>query len=294
MNLIIYEDKTEYFEPLLDFYPQFYLRLGMMSIKENTESFFEKAKVLHITRPRFKAEKFDITGPALYISARAFILKRIEISKSDAKLSIGSQPIGFIKQKPPYPKNLKDIQKTIKNIKAEREISGYIVREPWDLIRLNQEILARQFMSTKTKSVNPKNANIIGSKSNLHVDHRAIVHKYVSIDLSDGPVFIDRDAVIRPFSTIIGPAYIGPNTVVERAAIIGSSIGPCCRIGGEVEACIFQGYANKHHEGFIGHSFIGEWVNLGALTTNSDLKNNYGTVRISRGKRKTKANIRPG
>jgi UDP-N-acetylglucosamine diphosphorylase/glucosamine-1-phosphate N-acetyltransferase len=60
----------------------------------------------------------------------------------------------------------------------------------------------------------------------------------------------------------------------------GSSIGPVCRIGGEVEESIFLGYSNKYHEGFLGHSYVGEWVNLGALTTNSDLKNNYGPVRV--------------
>ncbi|GAJ24797.1 unnamed protein product, partial [marine sediment metagenome] len=108
----------------------------------------------------------------------------------------------------------------------------------------------------------------------------AVIHNLVCIDVSDGPVYIDKGAVIRPFTTIIGPSYIGRDTIVERAKIIKSSIGPVCRMGGEVEACTFQGYSNKYHEGFIGHSFIGEWVNLGALTTNSDIKNNYGSVKV--------------
>jgi UDP-N-acetylglucosamine diphosphorylase/glucosamine-1-phosphate N-acetyltransferase len=107
----------------------------------------------------------------------------------------------------------------------------------------------------------------------------------VSIDVTDGPVYIDKNVIIRPFSAIIGPSYIEKGTIIDQAKIVKSSIGPQCRISGEVEACIFQGYANKHHEGFIGHSFIGEWVNLGALTTNSDLKNNYSPIKIKIGKR---------
>ena len=102
------------------------------------------------------------------------------------------------------------------------------------------------------------------------------------VSTETGPVFIDRDAVVRPGSFVEGPCYIGPGTVVEGAKVRpGCSFGPECRIGGEVQASIFQGYANKSHEGFIGHAFVGEWVNLGALTTNSDLKNAYQPVQVT-------------
>ena len=88
-------------------------------------------------------------------------------------------------------------------------------------------------------------------------------------------------ARIEPFSFIQGPAWIGPGSLIASARIRGeTSIGPVCRIGGEVEASIVQGYSNKHHDGFLGHSYLGEWVNIGAMTTNSDLKNTYGTIRM--------------
>ncbi len=79
-----------------------------------------------------------------------------------------------------------------------------------------------------------------------------------------------------------GPVYIGKGTIVKAGANLRGpvSIGPECRIGGEVSHSIFHGYSNKAHYGFIGHSYIGEWVNLGAGTTNSNLKNNYGTVKV--------------
>src|SRR4029079_4550999 len=88
-------------------------------------------------------------------------------------------------------------------------------------------------------------------------------------------------ARVEPFSFIQGPAAIGAGALIASARIRGeTTIGPVCRVGGEVEARVLQGYSNKHHDGFLGHSYLGEWVNIGAMTTNSDLKNTYGTIRV--------------
>jgi UDP-N-acetylglucosamine diphosphorylase / glucose-1-phosphate thymidylyltransferase / UDP-N-acetylgalactosamine diphosphorylase / glucosamine-1-phosphate N-acetyltransferase / galactosamine-1-phosphate N-acetyltransferase len=86
---------------------------------------------------------------------------------------------------------------------------------------------------------------------------------------------------VTAFTRLEGPCYIGPRTQVHGAKICGgTTIGPNCRIGGEVEASIIQGHTNKYHDGFLGHSYLGEWVNLGAGTSNSDLRNDYGPVRM--------------
>jgi UDP-N-acetylglucosamine diphosphorylase/glucosamine-1-phosphate N-acetyltransferase len=103
----------------------------------------------------------------------------------------------------------------------------------------------------------------------------------VVLDATHGPVFIGSKVKIEPNSYIIGPTYIGRESHVVGGKIAESSIGPVCRVGGEVEATIIQGYTNKYHAGFIGHSYLGEWINLGAMTTNSDLKNNYSNVKVS-------------
>src|SRR5436190_12798412 len=95
---------------------------------------------------------------------------------------------------------------------------------------------------------------------------------------------IDREAVIAAFTRLEGPCYIGPQTHVLGAKIrAGTTLGPNCRIGGEVEASIVHGHSNKYHDGFLGHSYIGEWVNLGAGTQNSDLRNDYGEVSVPLG-----------
>jgi UDP-N-acetylglucosamine diphosphorylase/glucosamine-1-phosphate N-acetyltransferase len=102
----------------------------------------------------------------------------------------------------------------------------------------------------------------------------------VVLDASDGPIVLDQGARVLANAVITGPAYIGKRSLVRVGAKVygGTSIGPVCKVGGEVEGSIFQAYSNKQHDGFLGHSFIGEWVNLGADTNNSDLKNTYGSV----------------
>ncbi len=104
----------------------------------------------------------------------------------------------------------------------------------------------------------------------------------VVIDATEGPVVIDEGAIIHPNAVLTGPLYVGKNSQIKAVARVGegTSLGPVCKIGGEVEGVIVQGYSNKQHEGFLGHSYLGEWVNLGADTNNSDLKNNYSTVKV--------------
>jgi UDP-N-acetylglucosamine diphosphorylase/glucosamine-1-phosphate N-acetyltransferase len=101
------------------------------------------------------------------------------------------------------------------------------------------------------------------------------------IAASRGPVYIGANTRIEPQAAVYGPCYIGPNSIVVAGKISASSIGHTCRGGGEVEESIFHEYVNKYHAGFIGHSYVGPWVNFGAMTTNSDLKNNYSNIRVS-------------
>jgi UDP-N-acetylglucosamine diphosphorylase/glucosamine-1-phosphate N-acetyltransferase len=113
------------------------------------------------------------------------------------------------------------------------------------------------------------------------IDPSAKIDPLVFADTTGGPVVIDREAVVTAFTRLEGPCYVGPRTQVDGAKIrAGTTLGPECRIGGEVEASIVQGYSNKHHDGFLGHAYVGEWVNLGAGTQNSDLRNDYAAVSV--------------
>ena len=110
----------------------------------------------------------------------------------------------------------------------------------------------------------------------------------VVFDSKPGPIVVDADVKIGPFSFLRGPVYVGPKSRISEHASIkdGVSIAHTCKIGGEVEGTILEAYSNKQHHGFLGHSYLGSWINLGAGTCNSDLKNTYGTVNMQYGDEK--------
>ncbi len=122
---------------------------------------------------------------------------------------------------------------------------------------------------------------IRGSKTDVYVGPGCEIHPMVVIDASEGPVYLDEGVEVHPFTRIEGPAFVGKKTILLGTKLReGCSVGPVCRLGGEVEESVIQGYSNKYHDGFLGHAYVGEWVNLGALTTNSDLKNDYTSVEV--------------
>lgn len=116
----------------------------------------------------------------------------------------------------------------------------------------------------------------------LFVADDAELGQYLVTDTRSGPILIDAGAKIGPHCFISGPAYIGRQArVIEQSAIKdGVSLGHTTKIGGEIEASIIEPFTNKQHHGFLGHSYLGSWVNLGAGTCNSDLKNTYGQVNM--------------
>lgn len=285
MKVVIYEENERFFYPLINLYPQFNLRTGMRTIAENTVYYFPSAKLDYIGRALFSFKRVKPEVPTLYLSGRVMLTDRIAVPKDEVKFLVGRNVVGFAKHKPPFPRDIEDIVKAAKTIKKTKRVSGFVLDNMWDLVKYNEALLRHHFSMREGRGKASEGMSITGSKRDVYVASDVVLHDHVALDVTEGPVYIDRGAVIKPFTTIIGPSYIGPETIVDRAKITKSSIGPQCRIGGEVEACIFQGYANKYHEGFIGHSFIGEWVNLGAMTTNSDLKNNYGPVRIAMDKK---------
>jgi UDP-N-acetylglucosamine diphosphorylase/glucosamine-1-phosphate N-acetyltransferase len=292
MKLVIYENETGKFSPIIGLYPQFELRIGMKTIAEHTIQFYPRNEIAYISRSYFGHQVKLTRGPVLYISSQCILNKKIQVLHQDTKLLCGQKVVGLLKRKPPFPVSSKDIQKLCRSIKRTVEVDGIVLNTMCDLIRYNEPVMQKQFKSLRNNTKIRKRLAIIGKKDDLYIAGNAKIYSHVVFDTSNGPVYVDKHSVIRPFSTIIGPSYIGHETIVDRAKVTASSIGPGCRIGGEVESCIFQGYSNKYHEGFIGHSFIGEWVNLGAMTTNSDLKNNYGEVRVFIGKKRINSKMK--
>jgi UDP-N-acetylglucosamine diphosphorylase/glucosamine-1-phosphate N-acetyltransferase len=159
---------------------------------------------------------------------------------------------------------------------------GTLLTYPWDLVANNAQALSEDFIGRRLhlgQGQPPEHVAVIGSRDDLAVDPSASVEPFVVADTRGGPVMIDRGAVIHSFTRLEGPCYVGAGSWVLGAKVrAGTTLGPQCRVGGEVEASILHGHSNKYHDGFLGHSYVGEWVNLGAGTCNSDLRNDYGEV----------------
>lgn len=164
-----------------------------------------------------------------------------------------------------------------------RPAGGQMMRYLWDVVDANAEQIAVDFQATRPIEApgRPATLTLTGPSDWLRVDPTARIDPFVVADTSNGPVIVDRDAVVTSFTHLEGPCWIGPRSQVFGAHIRGgTSIGPNCRVGGEVEVSIIHANSNKYHEGFLGHSYIGEWVNLGAGTHTSDLRNDYGEVKM--------------
>ena len=157
----------------------------------------------------------------------------------------------------------------------------------WDFLFESKNIISSYDVSYFSMELNGESheKSIMINEKDIHISKTAKVSAGAILDASDGPIIIDDNALVDIGAIIKGHTYIGKNSIVNPGAKLRGeiSIGPLCKIGGEVECSTFHGYSNKQHDGYIGHSYIGEWVNLGANTNNSDLKNNYSTITFDMG-----------
>jgi UDP-N-acetylglucosamine diphosphorylase/glucosamine-1-phosphate N-acetyltransferase len=159
-----------------------------------------------------------------------------------------------------------------------------ILEQPWELALQNGERIVADVSAFGLRHTGgrplPPGVHRIGGDP-LILAPGAEVEPGAVLDTRGGPILVGRGARIAGLTRLEGPAAVGAGSLLVGGRIrAGTTIGPGCRVAGEVEASILHGHSNKYHDGFIGHAYVGEWVNLGAMTTNSDLKNTYGTVKV--------------
>lgn len=172
-----------------------------------------------------------------------------------------------------------------KSTKIDDHDAQGILSEPWDIIRVLENSLAIQVSAMKNEAELGNDVRMEGNNT-VALGKGAKVEAGTMLDVRNGGVYIGPGAHVGT-SRLIGPVYVGGLAQVKDFTIIEASyVGYNCRVAGELEHSIISDYTNKAHAGFIGHSYVGEWINIGAMTTTSDLKMTYGNIKMNIGNKK--------
>ena len=164
---------------------------------------------------------------------------------------------------------------------VKRLEDGWWAHEVWDYVRHLVPMLMHDLpvLGASMSTELPSSAMRVGTHP-VFVDEDAVIEPAVCFDTTGGPIVLRSGSTVQSFTRLIGPLYVGHGSTLTTDRIGASSIGDTCKVHGEVSNVIFIGHANKGHDGFVGHSILGRWVNLGAGTITSNLKNTYGTVQL--------------
>lgn len=302
-NICIYEDETyKNLLPLVYLQPVYDLKCGILSIREKIENYFAGSKlILHSRKtlqnllrknnPDINVNSFK-DDKILFINGRLLpeekIIEKLKSIKSDIIFQNKDTVVAAFlsgNNLKNFAENQSDLMDGFTALDIEKvNVDAELFRYPWDLISANNEEIKKDFKLLVNKNEEPKNyigVHFIKCKD-IFIGNEVIIKPNVVIDAEDGPVYIDDNVKILPNVYIQGPAYIGKNSLVRSSAQIyeGTSIGQVCKVGGEIENSVIHSYSNKQHEGFLGNSYLGSWVNIAAGSNTSDLKNNYGNIRV--------------
>jgi UDP-N-acetylglucosamine diphosphorylase/glucosamine-1-phosphate N-acetyltransferase len=175
-----------------------------------------------------------------------------------------------------------DVSRIAKMAKKVNPPPNPFFRGYWDLVESNGLAIVEQAKHFEEPLSMSRTVDVRGAASNIMAEESAEIEGSVTLDARLGPIIIDRGASVDSFSRIMGPCYIGQKVKLYSAIIGGgTSLFESCKVGGQVENSVFLPYSNKAHYGYVGDSYIGSWVNLGAGCTFSNLKNTYGNVRVT-------------
>lgn len=306
MRIAFFEDDgAEGFAPIALTRPVFELLCGQFSLRERLIRFLDVQEWGAFVRPylrqtyqEFSPEAFVNDNvwlgnePTLLINARwlpsPVAIKQLRNVGNDVAGFCGDT-LAFLLVEPIESSLLTDSEWAdpllkIAGTRNAIQVEGNVAKHPWDLIDFNSDQLEADFRSCQftggQTEFGPQVA-VLGDPRNVFVSPSADIDPFVVIDARSGPVSIDAGVRVQAYTRIEGPCHIGFDSQLFRANVkAGTTIGPVCRVGGEIENSIMHGFANKYHDGFLGHGYVCPWVNMGALSTNSDLKNDYSTVRV--------------
>jgi UDP-N-acetylglucosamine diphosphorylase/glucosamine-1-phosphate N-acetyltransferase len=224
--------------------------------------------------PPLPAPDYDPTAPCVGVAGGAVAFAAVEPHHLPADPTAGLDD------------TLERLADTLPNVPA----GGAVVRHLWELAAHNPQRLCDEYARRAPDQVGPweqtggwrpEGTVLVGPAERLWIDPAARVEPLAAFDTTHGPITVEAGAVVQAFSRLDGPCHVGAGSQVRGARLRGgTTLGPHCRVGGEVEGSILQGYVNKYHDGFLGHSYVGAWVNLGAGSQCSDLRHDYGEVTV--------------
>lgn len=284
MNYILFDDRRVNFLPFSYTRPVAEIRIGILSISEKWKKHLN-AEISYLTEA-YLQQKFQVNYDSdnLFINACALPDKKLieaihQLGEGDLLYHQSEEMIIAFRSSQKVDWHELD-HYGFNQINYKEDFLN--IKENWDIFSKNGEALKRDFelICKGRKSANiDEHSTLIGS--DIFIEEGAKINACI-LNTSTGPIYIGKDAEVMEGSVIRGPFSLGEGAVVKLAAKIygPTTIGPHCKVGGEVNNSILFGYSNKGHDGFLGNSVIGEWCNLGADTNVSNLKNNYAEIKI--------------
>ena len=282
MNYILFDGPSRNnLLPLTYTRPVAEIRVGVLTIREKWETFLHST-ITSITED-YLSDKFPMVefDENIFINASFLpnpeLVKLISNLKPNESINSGDNLIAFYSNQSQEEIDLDSFTKIdfttslmqITCLTDIFKINSLAIKADYDLIT-NKRISSK--ISSTNNLIHPENIFI----------EDGVSMEFVTLNATDGPIYIAKDCEIMEGSLIRGPFALCENSILKLGSKIygGTTIGPYCKIGGEVTNSVVFGYSNKGHDGYLGNSLIGEWCNLGADTNTSNLKNNYADVKI--------------
>ena len=297
MKLYLFDDRVaDGWHPFSLTRPCSELLYGTMRLRQRIERFAGRPAAGVLSRPWLSDFSEDDAPPVvadptrvsdetarLFVSSRAVPdpSVRFAVGSGPAVLAIGGDAVGLYVPagQPNPPAEWFEAPQPAPGWETHA-IAGRVLGAVWDLIVGSPLQTTADIETMRPGDTTPPPGVELRGNGRLVVGRDVSIEPGVLFDTSDGPILIGDRTDVRTGSRISGPFVCGPDCRLLGGVLAGVTAGPYSYLRGEVEETVVLGYTNKAHDGFIGHAYLGSWVNLGAMTTNSDLKNNYGTIRL--------------
>ena len=295
MQICFFEDaQSDFFQPLTLTRPTDDLRIGILTIADKwvnaldttTYSRIVKNPLSHV----FESGQIDDEQDCIWINSRYLpsdnLIEKINDLSAGQCLQFGDIVIAAKVDGPQSRQWFENGAPDFNKLFVLESSDFLSISNLWDLFQLNGREIVRDIALLNvqpSENINISDHAVLENPGDIYLQDGATVEAGCVLNAEKGPIYIGKNATVMSGALIRGPVAICENAKVNMGAKIyaDTTIGPVCKVGGEVNNCIFHSYSNKGHDGFFGNSLIGQWCNIGADSNTSNLKNNYSTIRLT-------------